>query len=319
MNKRSIIVTGGLGFIGFNFIKYLMEDLNLEDQIKIINIDNRNYSAQYKLQQKLHYFTELNMQISDYYMDINDTEKIETLINEYNVEGIINFAAETHVDFSIKDPLKFVYSNINGTANLLELVKKYDLRFHQVSTDEVYGSVDPYKDIVNEDFKLNPSSPYSASKLSADLLTLAYYKTFNSKVTISRTTNNYGPYQDPSKLIPKAISNFKEGKKIGIYGQGLQLRNWIHVKDHCSAIWKIYNDNNYGQIYNVGSDVLLSNIEVMNIILNKMNLNPSNYIEYIAERPGHDFAYHLSSKKIQDKLNWKQEISFENGISDLIK
>jgi len=179
-------------------------------------------------------------------MDINDTEKIETLINQYNVEGIINFAAETHVDFSIKDPLKFVYSNINGTANLLELVKKYNLRFHQVSTDEVYGSIDPYKDIVDENFKLNPSSPYSASKLSSDLLTLAYYKTFNSKVTISRTTNNYGPYQDPSKLIPKAISNFKEGKKIGIYGQGLQMRNWIHVKDHCDAIWKIYNDNKYG-------------------------------------------------------------------------
>ena len=310
---KYIIVTGGLGFIGFNFIKYIKQNFN---DISIINIDNRNYSAQYKLQQKLLYFKQNN--IIDYNLDINQKDKIQNIIKNNNINGIINFAAQTHVDFSIKDPLKFVHSNINGTANLLELVRKYNLRFHQVSTDEVYGSVDPYKDIVNEDFKLNPSSPYSASKLSADLLVLAYYKTYNSKVTISRTTNNYGLYQDPSKLIPKAISKFKSEQKIGIYGNGLQLRNWIHVKDHCNAIWKIFNDNNYGEIYNVGSDTLLSNIEVMNIILDKLHLNPKDYITYIKDRPGHDFAYHLSSKKIQSKLNWKQQISFEDGISQLV-
>ena len=231
---------------------------------------------------------------------------------------MINFAAETHVDFSIKDPLKFIHSNINGTASLLELVRKYNLRFHQVSTDEVYGSVDPYKDIVDQNFRLSTSSPYSASKLSADLLCLSYYTTFNSKITISRTTNNYGPYQDPSKLIPKAIQKFKNGQKIGIYGKGLQMRNWIYVSDHCDAIWKIFNSQKYGQLYNVGSDTLLSNIEVMQTLLNKLNLKVEDYIEFIAERPGHDFAYHLYSGKIKKQLNWTQTVLFEQGIIQTI-
>lgn len=312
-NKKNILITGGLGFIGFNFIKYLIEE---KQKVNIFNIDNINYSAEYKFDQKLKYFNQ--NKILNFYIDINN-QNIQNIIKTYNIEGIINFAAQTHVDFSIKEPLKFIHSNINGVVNLLEIARKYNLRFHQVSTDEVYGSVDPYKDIVNQQFRLKASSPYSASKLSADLLCLSYFTTFNTKITISRTTNNYGPYQDPSKLIPKAIQKFKINQKIGIYGQGLQMRNWIFVKDHCSAIWKIYNSNNYGQIYNVGSDTLLSNIEVIKIILNKLNLNTDEYIQFINERPGHDFAYHLCSEKIKKELNWKQEISFEEGIQLTLK
>lgn len=307
---RYIMITGGCGFIGFNFIQYIIQNFR---GINIINIDKQTYAAKYLINQKLKYFNQHKNRIANYYYDINYRSALEALITKYSVEGIINFAAETHVDFSIEEPSKFIYSNVDGVFNLLELVRKYNLRFHQVSTDEVYGSVDVYRDNVDQKFNLNPSSPYSSSKASADMIVLSYFKTFNSKVTVSRTTNNYGPYQDPSKLIPKAISNFLNNQSIGVYGTGKNIRNWLYVLDHCIGIWNIYESKMYGEVFNIGSETLLTNNDLLKMILYKVK-RPLTLIKYIQDRKGHDLGYHLNSQKIQRLLSWKEHIKFEDGL-----
>jgi dTDP-glucose 4,6-dehydratase len=312
MNKN-ILVTGGSGFIGFNFIQYLV-NLKIKD-LNIINVDKITYASLPYYGDKVRYFNEHN--IHNYKYDICNYDDIKFVIDYHKINGIINFAAETHVDNSIKNPDVFIKSNIDGVLNLLKLSNEFNLRFHQISTDEVYGSVDPINDIVDEKFKYNTASPYSASKASADLLTLAFYKTYGTKVTISRCTNNYGRYQHAEKLIPKVIHNIKNNIKIPVYGDGKQMRNWIHVLDHCDAIWKIFNNGRIGEIYNVGSDTLITNIDLIHTIIQQLN-SSVELIEHVTDRPGHDLCYHLCSNKIQNELNWKQNITFENGITDLL-
>ena len=312
----NLIVTGGYGFIGFNFIQYLMNK-NIDD-LKIIVVDKLTYACTPYLGDKLTYFNDNSEKIITYEnIDICDYEKMKKIIIDNNVNGIINFAAETHVDNSIKDPGIFILSNINGVLNLLKLSNEFNLRFHQIGTDEVYGSVDPVKDIVNEKFQYNTSSPYSSSKAGADLLALSFYKTYGTKVTISRCTNNYGRYQHEEKLIPKVIYNIKNNIKIPVYGNGLQMRNWIHVIDHCDAVWKIYNSGRIGEIYNVGSDTLITNIQLIKDIIHHLDAS-EELVEHVADRPGHDLCYHLCSNKIQNELGWKQSINFADGIKHLL-
>jgi dTDP-glucose 4,6-dehydratase len=311
---KNIIVTGGLGFIGFNFIEELLKK---NSDYKIVCVDNITYAASYLLNEKLEFLKKNNIKIYEY--SITDSDKIEDVIINEQIDTIVNFAAETHVDNSITRPNIFVETNIFGTQVLLELTRRYNLRLHQVSTDEVYGSVDPFKDVVTEDFMYNPSSPYSASKTSADLLCIAYAKTFGIDVTISRCTNNYGPYQHPEKLIPKVLTNALMNIKIPIYGDGKQIRNWIYVSDHCEGIIKILETTNYykGEVFNIGSDVLIPNIDVVKQILNIAGKS-EELIEFVKDRPAHDFAYHLCSDKIKSKLGWKEQKTFKEGIKETI-
>ena len=220
---KNIIVTGGLGFIGYNFV---LKCLQVDPFLNISIVDKETYAAQFLLNYKKQFLKNI---VKIYKYDINDYQNVEKIIQQNKIDTIVNFAAQSHVDNSISSPVEFIQANINGTFVLLELARKYNLRFHQVSTDEVYGSVDPWKDIVTEQFKYNPSSPYSSSKASADLLVLAYFKTFGVKATISRCTNNYGEWQHPEKLIPKTITNAINNIKIPIYGDGKQVRNWLDL------------------------------------------------------------------------------------------
>jgi dTDP-glucose 4,6-dehydratase len=311
---KNIIVTGGLGFIGFNFLK---EMLKHNPEYKLVCVDNVTYAAEYKFSEKFNFLKANNIKLYEY--SITDLEKIEEVITLENIDTIVNFAAETHVDNSITGPKIFTETNVVGTQVLLDLTKKYNLRLHQVSTDEVYGSVDPFKDVVTEEFMYNPSSPYSASKTAADLLCIAYAKTFGTNITISRCTNNYGPYQHPEKLIPKVLTNAVNNIKIPIYGDGKQIRNWIYVTDHCDGIIKILESTDYykGEVFNIGSDVLIPNIDVVKQILKIANKS-EELIEFVKDRPAHDFAYHLCSDKIKSKLNWKEQKTFEEGIKETI-
>jgi dTDP-glucose 4,6-dehydratase len=241
----------------------------------------------------------------------------DTINEKLKIDIIVNFAAESHVDNSINNPSIFLDTNIYGVLNLLELCKKHKIRFHQVSTDEVYGPVDPYKDNVDENFKYNPSSPYSVSKTSADLLVLSYIRTYNINATISRCTNNFGPYQHPEKLIPKVITNVFGNIKIPVYGDGKQIRNWIYVDDHCQGILNILESGRFGEIFNIGSDTLIPNIDVIKEILKQLNKN-ENLISFVKDRPGHDFAYHLNSNKIKELTGWKESSSFQNYLTKTI-
>ena len=317
---KNLMITGGYGFIGYNFILNLIE---LYSDINIINVDNETYAAQYLLNTKKKLLNTLkiknNFSIQNIKCDITDIKKIEEIIKKYKIDTIINFAAESHVDNSINNPNIFIQSNINGTFTLLELTKKYNLRFHQISTDEVYGSINPYKNNVTEKFKYNPSSPYSASKASADLLVLAYVKTFGINATITRCTNNYGPWQHNEKLIPLVITNALQNKTIPVYGNGLQIRNWIHVKDHCKGILNVVTSNKIpGQIFNIGSTTLITNIDLIKKILKILNKS-EDLITFVTDRKAHDIAYHLNSDKIFKKFNWKETIDFNSGLKETIE
>jgi dTDP-glucose 4,6-dehydratase len=314
---KNILVTGGHGFIGFNFIVKLMQIGNKNDIDLVINVDNNTYAGKYRLKEKQQILRQYD-NYKHYKYNITDKKKIEKLIKKYGITHIVNFAAETHVDNSIATPEIFVESNIVGVQTLLELCRKYNIRFHQVSTDEVYGSVDPIKDVVDENFLLNPSSPYSASKTGADLLIQSYVKTFGINATISRCTNNYGPWQHPEKLIPKVITNALNDKEIPVYGNGLQMRNWIYVLDHCDAILKIVNDDEHpGEIFNVGSKTLTTNLDVITLILTLLN-KPESLITYVKDRPAHDLCYHLCSNKICAVFNWNEHHDFSKGLVETI-
>lgn len=303
-----VLVTGGCGFIGSNFIRYMLK--NYPD-CEITNLDKLTYCGNLE-----------NLR------DIEDDERYhfvkgdicdEKLVNELakRVEIIINFAAESHVDRSIINPIDFLKTNILGTFVLLESAKKYNLRFHQISTDEVMGSLDlDSKNKFDENTSYKPRSPYSASKASADHLVNAYFHTFKVRTTISNCSNNYGEYQFPEKLIPLAITNLLEGKKIPIYGDGLNIRDWIYVIDHCRAIDLIIRNGKIGETYCVGGDCEKKNIEVAEIILKNLGLG-KEHIEFVKDRAGHDRRYAINSEKIKH-LGWKQEYDFETGIKKTI-
>lgn len=301
-----ILVTGGLGFIGSNFIDYLVKNFK---NISITNIDACFTGSNLKNQSRF-------KNLKNYLFvkgNINNQKIINDLVSKNDM--VVNFAAESHVDRSITNPKAFINSNINGTFSILESIRKYDKRMIQISTDEVYGSLK--KDSANEDFPLNPSSPYSSSKAAADLLVKSYHTTYGCDVRITRCTNNYGPRQFPEKLIPKVIINAINDKPIPVYGTGKNVRDWLYVTDHCRAIQKVMDKGKAGEIYNIAGKNEISNNTIIKMILKIMN-KPTGLMKYVRDRPGHDFRYSLDSTKIEKKLKWTPKYHFEDGIKETI-
>lgn len=310
---KTILITGGAGFIGTNFIYYMISKYK---DYKIINLDKLTYASNINNLKKI----ENNKNYKFIKGDICDKKLVFSLFEKENIDIVINFAAESHVDNSISNPMIFTQTNILGTQVLLESCMKYNIkRFHQVSTDEVYGDlpIDRKDLLFDEKSKINPSSPYSASKASADLLVKSYYRTYNLPVTISRCSNNYGEYQHKEKLIPLMISRAINNEPLPVYGNGLNVRDWIHVKDHCEAIDIIIHKGKIGEVYNVGANNEKSNIEIVKMILQELS-KPNSLIKYVKDRPGHDLRYAIDSSKIQKELGWKPKYSFEEGIKNTI-
>jgi dTDP-glucose 4,6-dehydratase len=297
---KTVLVTGGCGFIGTHLLELLLK----ETDYRILVADKLSYAADARNISK---FTQQNDYNEDrikfYYVDIANAAALGSIFNDNKIDGVINVAAESHVDNSISGPEPFVYSNIVGSFNLLELSKKHNIKkFLQVSTDEVYGSASDM-DMFDETERLNPSSIYSASKASADLLAMSYYKTHGMHVNITRCSNNYGPYQHHEKLLPKVILNALCDKKIPVYGSGTNTREWIYVKDHCRAILNVFLEGLPGEIYNVSTFVEYTNIAIIKLIL-KMLGKSENLITFVEDRKGHDQAYRICSKKISKELDW---------------
>jgi dTDP-glucose 4,6-dehydratase len=303
-----ILVTGGLGFIGSNFIRYRINE-NPDDEI--INVDKVTYASNplnSDLQRYKNY-TFIKADISDY----NAMRRLNK-----DVDCIVNFAAESHVDNSIESADQFIRSNVIGTHSLLKIAMDTGARFHHISTDEVFGSLElGSNNKFSESTPYNPRNPYSATKASSDFLVRSFYNTYGVKATISNCSNNYGPYQHPEKLIPKVILSALVNKTIPIYGAGNQVRDWIHVKDHCTAISLIVDKGNPGKSYLIGGNCEYSNIEVVNKVL-KLMKKRDNLIEYIKDRPGHDVRYAIETSKSLIGMGWRKSVSFENGLTETI-
>jgi dTDP-glucose 4,6-dehydratase len=299
-----ILVTGGAGFIGSNFIRYQLE--NYDDQI--INVDKLSYAG--NLDNLKAVENSPNYEFKK--IDICNKEKIDQIMHQ-GIDYIVNFAAESHVDRSIKDPSVFVKTNIEGTQNLLDLALKFGVKkFVQISTDEVYGSLGP-EGKFKEDSPLNPSSPYAASKAAADLLVKSYAKTYELPVNITRSSNNFGPYQYPEKLIPLFIINALQNEKLPLYGDGSNIRDWIYVKDNCRAIDLVMRRGDSGEIYNIGANNEKSNLEITQKILSLLSKS-ALLIKHVEDRKGHDFRYAVDTSKIKNELGWKVEYDFEQAI-----
>lgn len=304
-----LIVTGGAGFIGSNFVIYM---LNKYPDYKIVNVDALTYAG------NLENLTEIqnNPNYSFVKADIADSQAMEKLFSE-GVDIVVNFAAESHVDRSILEPEIFVKTNVLGTQVLLDEAKKYGVtKFVQVSTDEVYGSLGE-TGLFSETTPLTPNSPYSASKAGGDLLVRAYHETFGLPVNITRCSNNYGPYQFPEKLIPLMIANALNDKQLPIYGDGLNIRDWLYVEDHCSAIDLVIHKGQNGEVYNVGGNNERTNIHIVRTILEQLG-KPESLIKYVEDRLGHDRRYGIDATKITNELGWKPKHTFETGIKETI-
>lgn len=311
--KRTILVTGGSGFIGSNFIHMILDKPNSD--IRIVNVDALTYAGNPKNVEKF----EESKDYIFYHAEIQNTRLINDICKMHNVEGIINFAAESHVDRSILDGTPFIDTNIIGTVSLLNVAKDLGLKkFVQVSTDEVYGSLELNSNKkFTENSQISPNSPYSAAKAAADGFVRSYYHTYGLPTVITRCSNNYGPRQHTEKLIPLMIEKAVKGESLSIYGDGLNVRDWIHVDDHCRAVWLAYEKGKNGEVYNIGSDNEWANIELAKKILSIMD-NWSSKIEYVADRLGHDRRYAIDSKKAHDELGWKPLINFEDGLISTI-
>ncbi|MEE9379284.1 MAG: dTDP-glucose 4,6-dehydratase [Candidatus Lokiarchaeia archaeon] len=306
---ETILVTGGMGFIGSNFIRYI---LNLNQGFKIINVDKLTYSGNPENIKDIP--TEFSDRYKFYNHDICDFNSIDKIVKEENIDYIINFAAESHVDRSIDNPTTFCDTNFMGTQALLNAARINNIKkFVQISTDEVYGSLNFEDPPFTEYTSLSPNSPYSASKASADLLVIAYYKTFALPINITRCSNNYGPYQFPEKVIPLMINNALNNKELPIYGKGINIRDWIYVLDHCKAILKVLLNGRIGEIYNIGGNFEIANIDLVKKILNRLD-KPESLITFVRDRPGHDLRYAINHNKITKELNWKPETEFEKGL-----
>lgn len=299
-----ILVTGGLGFIGSNFIRFM---LNESRDIRIINVDKMSYGSNPENLKEY----ENDPRYEFMKGDIADYNLIERLVK--GVDAVVNIAAETHVDRSIASPEEFLRSNTIGVFSLLEAIRKVnrEARFIQVSTDEVYGEIS--KGSFKESDGLMPSNPYSASKAAADMFCLAYHRTYDLDVIVTRCTNNFGPYQFPEKLIPKTIIRASLNLKVPVYGSGRNVRDWIYVLDHCNALMKVLFRGKSGEIYNISSGNELQNIEVVKKILEIMG-KPEELIEFVDDRPGHDLRYSLDSSKIRSELGWAPKYSFEEAL-----
>lgn len=305
---KNILVTGGAGFIGSNFIKYSLNNFDYN----IVNFDKLTYAGNLE--------NLVDVEFNDKYKfvkgDICEKEEVEKAVRENEIDTIINFAAESHVDRSILGAKEFINTNVGGTHVLLEVLKDNKLqKYLQVSTDEVYGSLPENKKEIKftESTPITTNSPYSASKASADLLCNAFHHTFDLPILITRCSNNYGPYQFPEKLIPLMIAKAMEGEQLPVYGDGKNIRDWLYVDDHCSAIMTVLKNGKAGEVYNIGGNNEWYNIDIVKLILKKLNISEDN-IKYVKDRPGHDRRYAIDSTKIMNELGWKPKYDFETGI-----
>lgn len=307
------LITGGAGFIGSNFIYYMLENHKEDD---LICLDKLTYAGNLSnLEEALK-----NPKLTFVKGDIADRDFVYELFEKERPDEVINFAAESHVDRSVLYPDEFLRTNVMGTGVLLDAARKFGVRrFHQVSTDEVYGDlpIDRPDLFFTEETPINPSSPYSSSKASADMIAMAYHRTYGLPVTISRCSNNYGAYQFPEKLIPLMIYNATHEKELPVYGDGINVRDWLYVEDHCKAIARILEDGEVGEIYNIGGHNEKRNIDVVKIILKETGKSES-LIKYVKDRPGHDRRYAIDPEKIGRELSWKPETCFEEGIKKTI-
>lgn len=326
MTYKTILVTGGYGFIGSNFIRYLFEQTNFDGIV--VNVDKLTYAA--NPTNLIDIAEKFPTQYIFERTDICDTKKLDTIFDEYEIDCIVHFAAESHVDRSIFAPTDFIRTNIFGTFSLLDVARKYfelgKLRhFHHISTDEVYGSLGE-TGYFYETSPYAPRSPYSASKAASDHLVRAYYHTYNLPITISVCSNNYGPYQFPEKLIPLMIENMINGEELPIYGDGRNVRDWVFVEDHCSSIWLILQQGKIGETYNIGGENEWENIELVRtlckIVAEKTNKSVSELlklIKFVKDRPGHDHRYAINCDKIKKELGWQQSIDFRKGLEHTVE
>ena len=322
---KNMLVTGGCGFIGANFIRYLLNESDYTG--RIINVDNLTYAGNPEN------LADIIIDYPEHYIfiqaDICNGTRIGKIFEDYQIDSVCHFAAESHVDRSIVKPDAFIQTNIVGTFNLLESARSrldHMIRFHHISTDEVYGSLGR-EGYFTETTPYKPNSPYSASKASSDHLVRAYHKTYGLPMTISNCSNNYGPYQFPEKLVPLIILNALEGKSLPVYGDGQNVRDWLYVRDHCTAIWKIMKQGENGETYNIGGNSEMENIKLVEMIcdvLDEMkrlsdNRSRRDLITFVKDRPGHDRRYAIDFSKLKQELNWFPEASLETGIRDTIK
>lgn len=306
----NIIVTGGAGFIGSNFVRHI---LNTYADYKVVNLDLLTYAG------NIHNLDDLKDNPNHIFVqgNITNRELVAHLIKEHKINAIVNFAAESHVDRSILDPGIFIETNVQGTLALLDVAKAYNInKFVHVSTDEVYGSLGE-TGYFTEESQIAPNSPYSASKASSDMLVRAYHETYGMNVNITRCSNNYGPYHFPEKLIPLMITNGMDGEDLPIYGDGKNIRDWLHVTDHCAAIDLVLHKGKAGEVYNVGGHNERTNNEIVQIIVEKLNL-PKERIKYVEDRLGHDRRYAIDPTKLENELGWKPKYTFDTGIVETI-
>ncbi|MDD2870757.1 MAG: dTDP-glucose 4,6-dehydratase [Candidatus Gracilibacteria bacterium] len=310
--KKTIIVTGGAGFIGSNFLNKFVVRFT---DIHWVNIDALTYAG------KLENISNEVANSTNYSfekVDIRDRDALREIYKKYSPTDIIHFAAESHVDNSIKNPTIFTETNVIGTQNLLDMHLEFKLnRFHHISTDEVYGDL-PNGGFFTETTPLNPSSPYSCSKASSDFYVKAYGRTFGIDYTITRCSNNYGPNQDNEKLIPHFIELLQADKKVTVYGDGSNIRDWLYVEDHCDAIWEVFTKSESKGIYNIGGNNEYTNLEITKLILKEMGKDES-YIGFVDDRKGHDVRYAIDASKIKNDISWEPKIKFEKGIVMTIK
>lgn len=323
---KRLLVTGGAGFIGSNFIQYILD--NQKDNVLLVNLDLLTYAGNLENLKAV----EADPRYCFVRGDVRDRAVVEKLFQKYDFDTVVHFAAESHVDRSIVEPEVFLTTNIIGTQTLLDTAKRHwnlhpedkhsreyrrGVRFLQVSTDEVYGALGK-NGMFTETTPLSPNSPYSASKASADLVVRAYYQTYGLPVNITRCSNNYGPYQFPEKLIPLMIHNALENQPLPVYGDGMQIRDWLHVKDHCAAITAVLERGQVGEVYNIGGNNEKANLEIVRLILKELD-RPESLITHIQDRPGHDRRYAIDSAKITANLGWKPTYTFEAGIRETIQ
>ena len=323
---RRILVTGGAGFIGSNFIQYILD--NQKDVVLLVNLDLLTYAG------NLENLANVESDSRYHFVkgDVRDRELAERLFQAYDFDTVVHFAAESHVDRSIMEPEIFLTTNIIGTQTLLDTAKRHwnlnpedkhsreyrpGVRYLQVSTDEVYGALGK-TGMFTETTPLSPNSPYSASKASADFIVRAYHQTYGLPVNITRCSNNYGPYQFPEKLIPLMIHNAQEDKPLPVYGDGMQVRDWLHVKDHCAAIAAVLEKGRVGEVYNVGGNNEKANLEIVRLILQELG-KPESLITHVQDRPGHDRRYAIDNTKITSELGWKPAYTFEAGMKETVR
>jgi dTDP-glucose 4,6-dehydratase len=308
--ELNLLVTGGAGFIGSNFIHYLMAS---QSHDSLVNYDLLTYAG------NLANLADINDDSRYTFVqgDITDEAHVNAIIKDYRIDGIVNFAAESHVDRSILNPNAFVSSNFVGLSVLLNAARKFNIRLVQISTDEVYGTA-KFHQAFDENGALKPSSPYSATKASADLLALAYFKTYGTDICITRSANNYGRFQFPEKLIPLMVVNGLLGKKLPIYGKGENSRDWLNVVDNCAAIDVVLRSGKSGQIYNIAGHYYRTNLEVVNQIVQELGLSKSQ-IEFVSDRPANDLQYMIDDSKIRSELGWYPQVSFSQGLRATIK